>query len=207
MAAASSDRIVKLVFLRVGAGSASGAPAGSRAPAGPDPSQPTVVDAAPGDAGYTSAYDGVFDDGDAGPARSRRGDLALLFLSTILDISLSISIVGFLVMHANMIAKNRTTIELFEKPHEYENTPRGLEADGLPLTRRRKSRLLLNVEEVFGSNPWLWPLPVHSAADLRSQLLHLNPGPYIDVRAIGDRLFADAGAAASTERVRLDVAD
>lgn len=160
-----------------------------------DPSQPTVVHAGatPGDPGYVSEYDGVFGAGGPGgedaPHTSRRSDLAVLFLSTILDISLSISIVGFLIMHANLIRSNRTTIELFEKPFEYENMPRPSEEIGF-VARKRKSRLYMNVEEVFGSNPFLWLLPVHSESDLRSQLLHLNPSAYIDVRAIREQLLS-----------------
>ena len=117
----------------------------------------------------------------------------MLFLAIVVDMSLFVSIVGFIAMHANLIAKNRTTIEMFEKPFEYENTPREHGA-----VRRRNtaagsgmSRLILNCEEVFGTHPWLWLLPMHADCDLRSQILNLNPRPYISSSAIYDRLLRD----------------
>ena len=128
-------------------------------------------------------------------AARRKKEMGMLFLATVVDMSLLVSIIGFLAMHANLIAKNRTTIEMFEKPFEYENTPREHGAvrrrGGSSGTSGAVSRLILNCEEVFGTRPSLWLLPMHADCDLRSQLLNLNPRPYISSSAIYDRLLRD----------------
>ena len=40
---------------------------------------------------------------------------AVLFLAFVIDAAFALAIVGFLVMHCRMIAKNLTTIEMYEK--------------------------------------------------------------------------------------------
>ena len=40
---------------------------------------------------------------------------AILFLAFVLDAAFALAIIGFLVMHCRMIAKNLTTIEMYEK--------------------------------------------------------------------------------------------
>ena len=40
---------------------------------------------------------------------------AILFLAFVLDAAFALAIVGFLIMHCRMIARNLTTIEMYEK--------------------------------------------------------------------------------------------
>ena len=40
---------------------------------------------------------------------------AVLFLAFVIDAAFALAIVGFLIMHCRMIAKNMTTIEMYEK--------------------------------------------------------------------------------------------
>ena len=45
---------------------------------------------------------------------------ALTFVAMVLDAAFALSVLGFLVMHARMVAVNATTIEMYEKrrdPH------------------------------------------------------------------------------------------
>ena len=39
----------------------------------------------------------------------------MLFLAFVIDAAFALAIVGFLIMHCRMIAKNLTTIEMYEK--------------------------------------------------------------------------------------------
>jgi len=75
-------------------------------------------------------------------------DLAVSFMAFVVDLAFSLSLFGFLIMHVKLIAANCTTIEMFEKerckPWPYDQ---GLKK---------------NFEEVFGSSPVLWFLPLHS---------------------------------------------
>ena len=81
-------------------------------------------------------------------AGGRPADLAVSFMAFVVDLAFSLSLFGFIVMHVKLIAANCTTIEMFEKerikPWPYDQ--------GL-----RK-----NFEEVFGSWPLLWFLPMHA---------------------------------------------
>ena len=82
-------------------------------------------------------------DADKNPA-----GLAFSFMAFIFDLAFALSLFGFIVMHTRLISANCTTIEMFEKerikPWPYD-------------CGMRK-----NFEEVFGSNAFLWFLPVHS---------------------------------------------
>ena len=94
-----------------------------------------------------------FFSGQAGP----EGDLASAFMAFVLDLALFLALIGFQALHLRLLLQNCTTIEAFEKhevrPWPYDKGRRG------------------NFVEVFGHNPWLWPLPVPSAtASLASQL-------------------------------------
>lgn len=40
---------------------------------------------------------------------------AILFLAFVIDAAFALAIVGFLIMHCRMIARNMTTIEMYEK--------------------------------------------------------------------------------------------
>ena len=64
----------------------------------------------------------------------------------------SASLLGFLVMHSNLILSNMTTIEMYEKkktlPWKYD------------LGKFR------NFKQVFGENVFMWFFPVHSSSHL-----------------------------------------
>lgn len=72
----------------------------------------------------------------------------IFFVAFVLDAAFSLSVCGFLVMHARMVAQNRTTIEMYEKmyvtPWPYDKGWRR------------------NFEEVFGADRRRWWLPTHS---------------------------------------------
>ena len=89
------------------------------------------------------------------PRSSRVGDAdarafyaGIAFIAFVIDLAFAVSIFGFLVMHAGLVARNMTTIEAYEKnartPWVYD---RGI----------RK-----NLTEVFGEAPWAWLLPLHA---------------------------------------------
>jgi len=93
-------------------------------------------------------YFSEFFKGDREAKEGSPAKLAVSFMAFVVDLAFSLSLFGFIVMHAKLIAANCTTIEMFEKerikPWPYDQ--------GL-----RK-----NFEEVFGTSPMLWLLPLHA---------------------------------------------
>ena len=87
-------------------------------------------------------------------------ELAVVFVTFIVNVAFSASLLGFLVMHGNLILSNMTTIEMYEKkktlPWKYD------------LGRFR------NFKEVFGENVFMWFLPVHSSSHLEK--MRVNTG-------------------------------
>ena len=79
-------------------------------------------------------------------------ELAVVFVTFIINIAFAASLLGFLVMHSNLILSNMTTIEMYEKkkvlPWKYD------------LGRYS------NFKQVFGDNIFLWFFPVHSPTQL-----------------------------------------
>lgn len=79
-------------------------------------------------------------------------ELAVVFVTFIINVAFSASLLGFLVMHSNLILSNMTTIEMYEKkkilPWKYD------------LGKFR------NFKQVFGENIFLWFFPVHSSSHL-----------------------------------------
>lgn len=75
-----------------------------------------------------------------------------MLITVVLDLAFAASLLGFIVMHSNLVGQNMTTIEMYEKkksiPWRYD-------------FGRAK-----NFQEVFGSSRLCWLLPVHTAAHL-----------------------------------------
>ena len=85
--------------------------------------------------------------------------MAVIFITFVLDVAFAASLLGFIIMHTNLILSNMTTIEMYEKkktlPWRYD-------------MGRRK-----NFEEVFGDNVFIWFFPVHSSTHI-SRLLDIS---------------------------------
>lgn len=81
------------------------------------------------------------------------GTLATTFLTFVLNLAFALSVLGFLIMHASLVAANTTTIEAYEK----KTTPKWRYDLG-----RRK-----NFEQVFGTSKKYWFIPAYSDEDLR----------------------------------------
>jgi palmitoyltransferase len=114
------------------------------------------------------------------PARARQGGaVAAVFVTFVLDVAFAASLLGFIIMHANLNLSNMTTIEMYEKkktlPWRYN------------LGQRK------NFEEVFGKSAWWWLIPAHSADQLRRLLdiSRVSGGTYPDMES--DGLDRDAG--------------
>ena len=101
------------------------------------------------------------------------GSMAAVFVTFVLDVAFAASLLGFIIMHANLNLSNMTTIEMYEKkktlPWRYN-------------VGHRK-----NLEEVFGRS-WLWWLiPAHSSDQLRRLLdiSRLSGGAYPEMELDG----------------------
>ena len=99
--------------------------------------------------------------------------MAAVFVTFVLDVAFAASLLGFIIMHANLNLSNMTTIEMYEKkktlPWRYN-------------VGHRK-----NLEEVFGRS-WLWWLiPAHSSDQLRRLLdiSRLSGGTYPEMELDG----------------------
>ena len=75
------------------------------------------------------------------------------FFFAVLNFAFALSLCGFLVMHINLLLRNTTTIEAYEKK---ASTRWKYDVGG------RK-----NFEQVFGSTPLFWFIPLYSAEDKR----------------------------------------
>jgi len=87
-----------------------------------------------------------------GAAGSHAATVALVFLTVVLDLAFAASLLGFIVMHSNLVSQNMTTIEMYEKkksiPWRYD-------------FGKQK-----NFAEVFGADRAYWLLPMHTSAHL-----------------------------------------
>ncbi|KAI5072562.1 hypothetical protein GOP47_0012668 [Adiantum capillus-veneris] len=81
------------------------------------------------------------------------GKLAATFLGFVLNLAFALSVLGFLIMHASLVAGNSTTIEAYEKKvsakWKYD------------LGRKR------NFEQVFGARKSYWLIPSYAEEDMR----------------------------------------
>ncbi|KAL3147976.1 hypothetical protein ABBQ38_014271 [Trebouxia sp. C0009 RCD-2024] len=91
---------------------------------------------------------------------------AILFLAFVIDAAFALAIVGFLVMHCRMIARNMTTIEMYEK--------RRHSTGAWPFDRGAKHNFL----EVFGRSRLRWFVPAYTKEEVRELLSNsLNSRP------------------------------
>ncbi|KAG2239727.1 hypothetical protein Bca52824_091424 [Brassica carinata] len=81
------------------------------------------------------------------------GSLAATFVAFILNIAFALSVLGFLIMHIMLVARNTTTIEGYEK-YITPNSPYDL---------GRKA----NFEQVFGRNKMYWFVPLYTEEDMK----------------------------------------
>ncbi|KAH7292242.1 hypothetical protein KP509_29G058700 [Ceratopteris richardii] len=81
------------------------------------------------------------------------GKLAAIFIGFVLNLAFALSVLGFLVMHASLVAGNSTTIEAYEK-----RVPSRWKYD---LGRKR------NFEQVFGARRSYWLIPLYAEEDMR----------------------------------------
>ena len=116
---------------------------------------------------------GVNDELNGGQQAGRGGGMAAVFVTFVLDVAFAASLLGFIIMHANLNLSNMTTIEMYEKKKT--------------LPWRYNVGAWKNFEEVFGKNPWLWFLPYHSTDQLRRLLdiSRLSGGTYPEMRSDG----------------------
>ena len=88
----------------------------------------------------------------SGGPEAHAATVALVLLTVVLDMAFAASLLGFIVMHSNLVSQNMTTIEMYEKkksiPWRYD-------------FGKHK-----NFCEVFGSDRLYWLLPMHSTAHL-----------------------------------------
>jgi palmitoyltransferase len=108
----------------------------------------------------------VNDQLNGGQQAGRGGGMAAVFVTFVLDVAFAASLLGFIIMHANLNLSNMTTIEMYEKKKT------------LPWRYNVGARR--NFEEVFGKNPWLWLMPYHSTEQSRRLLdiSRLSGGSY-----------------------------
>ncbi|KAK3145174.1 hypothetical protein QOZ80_4AG0324570 [Eleusine coracana subsp. coracana] len=79
--------------------------------------------------------------------------LATTFLTFVLNLAFSLSVLGFMIMHISLVSANTTTIEAYEK----KTTPHWI----YDLGRKR------NFAQVFGNDRRYWFIPAYSEEDLR----------------------------------------
>ncbi|XP_020585250.1 probable protein S-acyltransferase 12 isoform X2 [Phalaenopsis equestris] len=80
------------------------------------------------------------------------GNLAVTFLSFVLNVAFALSLLCFVIMHTSLVLSNTTTIEVYEKKNVVEWK--------YDLGKRK------NFEQVFGSNKLFWFFPMFSKNDL-----------------------------------------
>jgi len=122
-------------------------------------------------------------DAEVDPAEGTQ--LAVVFVTFIVSVAFAASLLGFLVMHTNLILSNMTTIEMYEKkktlPWKYD------------LGKFR------NFKQVFGENIFFWFFPVHTTTQIEK--LKVMTG-----LSEGECLDGDAYArACEPERARFSV--
>ncbi|XP_010448848.1 PREDICTED: probable protein S-acyltransferase 13 [Camelina sativa] len=92
-----------------------------------------------------------FSDGD-GDITVSPGSLAATFVAFVLNIAFALSVLGFLIMHIMLVARNTTTIEAYEK-----------HTVNWPYNLGRKT----NFEQVFGSDKMYWFVPLYTEEDMK----------------------------------------
>jgi palmitoyltransferase len=102
-----------------------------------------------------------------GSADAHAATVALVFLTVVLDLAFAASLLGFIVMHSNLVSQNMTTIEMYEKkksiPWRYDYG-------------KQK-----NFQEVFGADRLFWLLPMHTSTHLNELDAAGGIGGYMSV--------------------------
>ena len=116
--------------------------------------------------------DGISSTHDSGSSHNG-GEVACVFVTFVLDVAFAASLLGFIIMHANLNLSNMTTIEMYEKKKT------------LPWRYNQGHRK--NFTEVFGVHWFWWLLPVHSSDQLRRMLdsSRVSGGTYPDMELDG----------------------
>ncbi|XP_010540019.1 PREDICTED: probable protein S-acyltransferase 13 [Tarenaya hassleriana] len=81
------------------------------------------------------------------------GTLAVTFVAFVLNLAFALSILGFLIMHLMLVARNTTTIEAYEK----KTTPNWR----FDLGRKE------NFKQVFGTDKRYWFVPAYTEDDMK----------------------------------------
>ncbi|KAI7737233.1 hypothetical protein M8C21_012120 [Ambrosia artemisiifolia] len=81
-------------------------------------------------------------------------DLALTFLTFVLNVAFALSLLCFIIMHASLLSSNTTSVEVYEK--------KGAVRWKYDLGRKK------NFEQVFGMRKALWLLPLFAKEDLEN---------------------------------------
>ncbi|XP_076957424.1 putative protein S-acyltransferase 12 [Bidens hawaiensis] len=81
-------------------------------------------------------------------------DLALTFLTFVLNVAFALSLLCFIVMHASLLSTNTTSVEVYEK--------KGVVRWKYDLGRKK------NFEQVFGTRKALWLFPLFAKKDLEN---------------------------------------
>ncbi|XP_076921323.1 putative protein S-acyltransferase 12 [Bidens hawaiensis] len=89
----------------------------------------------------------------AGHSTSAR-DLALTFLTFVLNVAFALSLLCFIIMHASLLFTNTTSVEVYEK--------KGVVRWKYDLGRKK------NFEQVFGTRKALWLFPLFAKEDLEN---------------------------------------
>ncbi|EEE67131.1 probable protein S-acyltransferase 12 isoform X1 [Oryza sativa Japonica Group] len=85
---------------------------------------------------------------------SSPGDIAILFVTFVLNLAFALSLLCFIGMHASLVTSNTTSIEV----HERRNS----------VSWKYDLGWRKNLEQVFGTKKLLWFLPLYSAEDLHN---------------------------------------
>ncbi|KAI3741416.1 hypothetical protein L1987_59088 [Smallanthus sonchifolius] len=81
-------------------------------------------------------------------------DLALTFLTFVLNVAFALSLLCFIIMHASLLSSNTTSVEVYEK--------KGVVRWKYDLGRKT------NFEQVFGTRKALWLFPLFAKEDLEN---------------------------------------
>lgn len=122
-----------------------------------------TVDGAPADTTPRSASE----------AKHQGSGMAAVFVTFVLDVAFAASLLGFIIMHANLNLSNMTTIEMYEKKKT--------------LPWRYNKGFRKNFKDVFGTSVFVWFVPVHTADHLRRMLdiSRLSGGTYPEMEGDG----------------------
>uniref|UniRef100_A0A804MQR9 S-acyltransferase n=1 Tax=Zea mays TaxID=4577 RepID=A0A804MQR9_MAIZE len=85
---------------------------------------------------------------------SSPGDIAILFLAFVLNLAFALSLLCFIGMHASLVTRNTTSIEVYERKKS--------------VSWKYDLGWKRNLEQVFGTKKLLWFVPLYSTEDLHN---------------------------------------